>query len=278
MAKSNDAAKPNDAAAARPLAGWRILLTNDDGISAPGLTVLRHIAEQLSDDVWICAPEVEQSGAGHSLTLRQPLRVRHLRGTHYAVDGTPTDCVMMALHELMKGKRPDLVLSGVNRGSNMAEDITYSGTVAAAMEATLLGVPAIALSQHIADGHRSVHWTTAETVAPRLIADLCRAGWPQGVFININFPAVAPAAVGPVAIARQGQRTMGENIERRVDPRGQPYYWVRALRNDVAAAAGTDLAVVESGGVAITPVHLDFTHETALKDLGVVVDGWARKG
>ena len=263
---------------AKPLAGWRILLSNDDGISAPGLTVLRHIAEQLSDDIWICAPEVEQSGAGHSLTLRHPLRVRRLRGNQYAVDGTPTDCVMMALHELMKGNRPDLVLSGVNRGSNMAEDITYSGTVAAAMEATLLGVPAIALSQHIGEGHSSVHWATAETAAPRLIADLCRAGWPQGVFININFPDVAAAAVGPATIARQGQRTMGDNIERRVDPRGQPYYWVRALRNDATAAAGTDLAVIDAGAIAITPVHLDLTHEPSLKDLGAVVASWAKRG
>ncbi len=261
---------------AKPLAGWRILLSNDDGIAAPGLAVLRHIAEQLSDDVWICAPEIEQSGAGHSLTLRQPLRVRNVRGNQFAVDGTPTDCIMMAIHELMKGKRPDLVLSGVNRGSNMAEDITYSGTVAAAMEATLLGVPAIALSQHIDTGHSNVHWGTAEAVSPRLIAELCRAGWPMGVFININFPDVAASAVGPATIARQGQRSMGENIERRVDPRGQPYYWVGALRNDAATVAGTDLAVVESGGVAVTPVHLDFTHEPALAHLGTVLGDWAK--
>ncbi len=257
----------------KPLNGWRILLSNDDGIAAPGLKVLRRIAGALSDDVWVCAPEVEQSGAGHSLTLRQPLRVRRLRARNFAVDGTPTDCVMMALHELMKGQHPDLVLSGVNRGGNMAEDITYSGTVAAAMEATLLGVPAIALSQHVGDRHATVHWATAEAEAPGLITKLCRAGWPQGVFININFPDVAPSHVGAAAIARQGQRSMGENIEGRVDPRGRPYYWVGALRNQTPPPAGTDLAVVEGGGIAVTPVHLDLTHEPALADLSRVIGG-----
>ena len=255
----------------KPLNNWRILLSNDDGIAAPGLKVLRRIAGQLSDDVWVCAPEVEQSGAGHSLTLRQPLRVRRLRSRNFAVDGTPTDCVMMAIHQLMKANRPNLVLSGVNRGGNMAEDITYSGTVAAAMEATLLGVPAIALSQHVGDNHSTVHWATAEAVAPGLITDLCRAGWPEGVFININFPDVAPSHVGAPVIARQGQRAIGDNIEGRVDPRGRPYYWIGAWRNEQPPPPGTDLAVVDAGGVAVTPVHLDLTHEPALADLSRVV-------
>src|SRR5713226_3018172 len=141
------------------LAAARILVTNDDGINAPGLKVMERIARQLSRDVWVVAPEVEQSGAGHSLTLRRPLQVRGVSPRRFAVDGTPTDCVLLAVNRLIEGRRPDLVLSGVNRGSNLGEDVTYSGTIAAAMEATFLGIPSIALSQ-MRDG-QTIAWHVA---------------------------------------------------------------------------------------------------------------------
>ena len=249
------------------LNGCRVLLTNDDGIGAPGLKVLQAVARELTDDIWVCAPQTEQSGAGHSLSLHSPVRIRRYSTKRFSVAGTPTDCVLMALHEIMRGKLPDLVLSGVNRGSNMGEDITYSGTVAAAMESTLLGVPAIALSQHVGEGHRTVHWATAQKYAPDIIRRLWHTGWGGGVLMNVNFPDVVANAVEGTTIAVQGQRKIGENLDRRVDPRGRPYYWIGTLRNEAAVKSGTDIAAVEGGYIAVTPVHLDLTHKPSLKSL-----------
>ena len=245
----------------------RILLTNDDGIDAPGLKVLGRIARQLSRDVWVCAPETEQSGAGHSLTLRRPLRLRRVSSRRFAVDGTPTDCMVLAIHSILKDQPPDLVLSGVNRGGNMGEDITYSGTVAAAMEATILGVPAISLSQHIGEDHTKAHWQTAEKHAPGIIRRLCDSGWPIGTLINVNFPDVPGGVVRGVEVTRQGQRKVGENLHERVDPRGRPYYWIGALKNNIKPRPGSDLAVVAAGSISVTPVHLDMTHGGAVKRL-----------
>src|SRR6266496_5815813 len=143
----------------------RILISNDDGIESPGIKVLEKIAGELSDDVWVVAPELEQSGASHSLTTRRPLRINEVARQRYAVDGTPTDCVLLAVKRLLRDRPPDLVLSGINAGSNVGEDLTYSGTVAAAMEATLLGIPAMALSQDYRGGH-DVSWQTGEAFAP----------------------------------------------------------------------------------------------------------------
>src|SRR5580698_8281654 len=172
----------------------RILITNDDGIHAEGLVSLEKIARALTDDVWIAAPEAEQSGASRALTLSEPLRVRRLDPQRFSITGTPTDCVMLAVEELIKDKRPDLVLSGVNRGHNTAEDVTMSGTVAGAIQGMALGVPAIALSQALAVFHDDVvaHFETAETFAPGIIERLLEAGWPKDVVINLNFPNRPP--------------------------------------------------------------------------------------
>ena len=245
----------------------RILVTNDDGINARGMKVLEHVARDLCNDVWVCAPETERSGAGHSLTLHRPLRILQISPQRYAITGTPTDAVLLGLHHILRDHPPDLVLAGVNRGGNMGEDITYSGTVAAAMEATLLGVPAIALSQYVSEGRRKVHWSTAETHAPPLIRRPCAAGWPKGVFVNINFPDLAADDVLSVIVADQGQRKMGENLDERVDPRGRPYFWIGTLRDDATPRAGTDLAVVAEGHIAVTPVHLDLTHRPSIAGL-----------
>ena len=242
------------------LSTYRILVSNDDGIAARGLKLLEHIAKSLSKDVWVVAPELEQSGAGHSLTLRRPLRIRQLSRRRFAVDGTPTDAVLLGINQILKQRKPDLVLSGINRGGNMGEDVTYSGTVAAAMEATLLGVPAIALSLHYTNGGKE-HWETAEAMAPELIRKLVTAGWPKNVMINVNFPDRAPDAVQGITIAKQGRRKLGDQLGERVDMRGEHYYWIGPLREESASREGTDIWAVNEGRVAITPLDLDLTHD-----------------
>lgn len=244
----------------------RILLTNDDGIHAPGLKVLEEIAAQFSDDVWVVAPDDEQSGASHSLTLSSPLRVRKLSERRFAVRGTPTDCVLMATRHLVEGKRPQLLLSGVNRGSNIADDVTYSGTVAGAMEGTILAIPSIALSQSRdnRDGAASVtRWETARRHAPDVIAFLLKYDqWPQDVLFNVNFPDVPSAEVVGMKLARQGKRDQSlARIERREDPHGVPYYWVGFADSEPEPVAESDLSALAGGWVSITPLHLNLTHE-----------------
>jgi 5'-nucleotidase len=249
-----------------PLADARILLSNDDGIAAPGLKVLEKVARQLSKDIWICAPELEQSGAGHSLTLRRPLRIRQLGRRRYAVDGTPTDAVLLGINQVMRDNKPTLVLSGVNRGANLGEDVTYSGTIAAAMEATLLGVPAIALSLEVKQG-KPVRWDAVEAHAPRVIRQLAKIGWPDSVLMNVNFPDRAPDQVGPVRIARQGRRKIGDELGERLDMRGEHYYWIGPMRSEEPTRKGTDLAAINEGFIAVTPLHLDLTHAGTAKHL-----------
>jgi len=245
----------------------RILVTNDDGIHAPGLKLLERVAKQLARDVWVVAPEFEQSGASHSLTLTEPLRIRRVSRRRFAVRGTPTDCVMMAIHELLPERRPDLVLSGVNRGANLAEDVTYSGTIAAAMEGTLLGVPSIALSQCLTPGHQP-KWSTAEHHAVDVIRRLADAGWPEDVLINVNFPDVAYSAVAGIQVCRQGHRGFEDLVvDARVDARGQPYYWLGFRRRSESFAANTDLTAVLDGKISVTPLQLDLTDRRSLKSL-----------
>ena len=251
------------------LSQCRILISNDDGIAAHGLKLLEKVARGLSKDVWVVAPELEQSGAGHSLTLRRPLRIRQLGRRRFAVDGTPTDAVLLAVHKILKDKKPGLVLSGINRGGNMGEDVTYSGTIAAAMEATLLGLPAIALSLHYTTGQRE-HWETAERLAPDIIRKLVAAGWPENVMINVNFPDRAPDAVAGFCVARQGKRKIGDQLGERVDMRGEHYYWIGPMREESATREGTDICAVNEGSVAITPLDLDLTHDGTLRSLAKV--------
>jgi 5'-nucleotidase len=247
------------------LAKARILVTNDDGAQAKGLAVLERIARGLSDDVWVVAPESEQSGASHSLTLRRPLRMRSLDERHYAVDGTPTDCVLMAVGHLLKDHPPDLVLSGVNRGGNLGEDVTYSGTVAAAMEGTMLGVPSVALSQLYAQGERA-KWATAEAHACDVIRRVTSVAWPRNSFVNVNFPDVAADQVDGVHVVALGRRKIGGELVERFDPRGYPYYWIGAMRSEEESPERTDIVVVREGGIAVTPVRIEMT-DTATMDL-----------
>ena len=244
----------------------RILVTNDDGIHAEGLAVLERIARQLSDDVWVVAPETDQSGVAHSLSLSNPLRLREISEKRYAVQGTPTDCVIMAVRSVMADARPDLVLSGVNRGSNVAEDVTYSRTIAAAMEGTLLGVPSIAISQAYAPGNRdSIRWDCAESHAPGIIRRLLEEGIPEGVLFNLNFPNAGPDEVAGVAVTVQGRRDQElVQLEPRKDGRGNPYYWIAFQRSGKEPANGTDLKALAEKRISITPLELDLTHEPTL--------------
>ncbi len=244
----------------------RILLTNDDGIHAPGLKLLERIAQKFSDDVFVVAPETDQSGVAHSLSLSNPLRLREITPRHFAVQGTPTDCVIMGVRKLIADRPPDLVLSGVNRGQNVAEDVTYSGTIAAAMEGTLLGVKSIALSQayggargpHRArTGRRRKRWRRSV-----ISDDMLDAGIPAGVLINVNFPACEAAKVAGVAVTSQGRRDAElMRIEQRRDGRAIPYYWLMFQRAGFTPGAGTDLAALAANKVSVTPLRLDLTDD-----------------
>lgn len=244
----------------------RILVSNDDGVEAPGIKVLEEIARTLSDDVWVVAPESEQSAVAHSLTIRRPLRIKKLSERRYCVDGTPTDSVLLGVRQLLADKKPDLILSGINRGSNMGDDVSYSGTVAAAIEGALLGIPSIALSQHIIRDE-PVKWDTARHWAPDIIRRLVASGWPENVLININFPDLPADQVTGVAVASQGKRKIGDELVERIDPRGQPYYWIGGQRLEDPGRAGTDLEAVYRGQVAVTPLGVDFTHQATLSKL-----------
>ncbi len=249
----------------------RILISNDDGIRSPGIQVLEKIARELSDDVWVVAPEQEQSGASHSLTTRRPLRLTEVAPRRYWVDGTPTDCVLLAVKRLLRDKPPDLVLSGINGGSNVGEDLTYSGTVAAAMEATLLGIPAIALSQDYREGEE-VPWQTGEAYGPEVIRRLLHLRWPEHTLFNINFPGVAAEEVGGYAVTNQGKRAIADNLTEGIDPRGRPYYWIGPIREAGNAEPGSDVCALLDDKVSITPIYLDLTNVPVLAALRKVFE------
>jgi 5'-nucleotidase len=250
------------------LSKCRILLSNDDGVGAEGLAVLEKLARTLSDDVWVVAPAVEQSGTSHSLTLHEPLRPVQVGERRFSVSGTPTDSMMVAINHLLKDRKPDLVLSGINMGANLGEDVHYSGTVAAALEATLLGVPSIALSQVIQYGSTApVPWAAAEKFVPDLVRRLCTAGWPASVMMNINIPNRSLDQVKGVVAVSQGKHKLGDDLILREDPRGRPYIWIGPRRSSDAAVEGTDLKAVDEGYIAVTPLNVDLTHGPTLAAL-----------
>ena len=251
----------------------RILVTNDDGIHAPGLEVLEKIAAELSDDVWVVAPAEEQSGAGHSLTLSEPMRLRKLGERRFAVRGTPTDCVMLALGHVMKDHRPDLILSGVNRGGNLAEDVTYSGTVSAAMEGCLAGIRSVAMSQVMSDYTVGMErFDAAAGHGAAIVQRLVAADWAPGMLVNINFPGIPASTVKGVQVTEQGFRDYGHiAIDMRTEPRGFPYFWFGFGREIAAPGHATDLKAVRHDYISVTPLHLDLTHRESLAALGTVL-------
>jgi len=247
----------------------RILLTNDDGINAPGLYVLEKIAAQFSDDIWICAPHEEQSGAGHSLSLNRPVRLRQHAEKRFSVTGTPTDAVTMGLRKVLPAP-PDLILSGVNRGANLGDDITYSGTVSAAIEGALAGVRSIAFSQVYSkeDVGEDVSFDAAETWGAKVLRPLLDMPFTERTLINVNFPPRPAAEVAGVRVARQGfhDYARGSLIESR-DPRGFPYFWFGLHGIEHTPGHETDLEAIADGFVSVTPLHLDLTHDASLAAL-----------
>ncbi len=252
----------------------RILLTNDDGIHAPGLDVLEAIARALSDDIWICAPSEEQSGAGHSLTLTRPVRLRRHDERRYSVSGTPTDSVTMALKRILPAP-PDLILSGVNRGANLGDDVTYSGTVSAAFEGALAGVRSIALSQvYDREGMGdAVPFAAAEAWGARVLRPLLDAPFAERTLVNVNFPPVTADAVKGIRVVRQGFHDYARgSVVEGTDPRGFPYFWFGLHGIEHTGGLQTDLEAIAAGYVSVTPLRLDLTDEASLKAIATRYD------
>jgi len=246
----------------------RILLTNDDGIDAPGLKVLEHIASQMAREVWVVAPLLDQSGTSHSLSLHTPLRLSFHGARRFAVTGTPGDCVAMALGHLLNHDSPDLILSGVNRGANLGVETVFSGTVGAAMTGLLFGIPSIALSQSFTD-RSAVPWENALNHAPQVIAQLMDMDWPKDVCLNINFPSCALAAVLPLKLTRQGSGSLsGVSVRTENDPRGLQYHWLSLDRHTQADALGTETAELLAGHITVTPLQFERTYDKAFVSLG----------
>jgi 5'-nucleotidase len=242
------------------------MVTNDDGIHAPGILALASALRVLGD-VTVVAPDRERSAVGHALTLNSPLRIFELRDGFYAVDGTPTDCVNMGIHSLLPF-RPDLVVSGINHGSNLGDDVTYSGTVAAAIEATLMGIPAIAVS--LATFERSGHFPEAAQVAVRVARQVIANGLPEDTFLNVNVPNCPDEELKPPLITRQGKRSFVGSVVGKTDPRGRKYYWIGSGEADFNDYEGTDFHAINRKHVSITPLHLDLTNYESMK----VISGW----
>jgi 5'-nucleotidase len=237
-----------------------VLITNDDGIDAPGLQALEAVAATLAREVWVVAPEHDQSGVSHSISLHSPLRVRHRGDRRFGVSGTPADCVVVGLRQLMP-VLPDLVLSGINRGANLGVETVFSGTVGGAMAGLLLGVPSIALSQAFSD-REAVRWDTASQLAPSVIRRLLQADWAGGACLNVNFPDVPAECAGPLVVTRQGRGLMKMvEVTTRVDPRGSGYSWLHITRGKSSDGAGTETEVIAAGGVAVTPLQFERTAE-----------------
>lgn len=245
----------------------RILIVNDDGIDAPGIKLLEKAALQFTDDVWVVAPDEERSGAGHAISISHPVRYIQRDERHFAVKGSPTDCALLGIYEFLADRPPNMLLSGINRGPNLGEDITYSGTTSAAMEGAVLGIPCAALSL-VWKYQTEVQWPTAEKYAPEVIDLLLKMHWKRGTFVNVNFPHVPVDQVTGLQVTTQGMRPPGSfKPIRRIDERHVPYFWVKIDFQDGEEPDGTDLKAVRDGAVSITPCRLDMTDEALHREL-----------
>jgi 5'-nucleotidase len=251
----------------------RILVTNDDGINAPGLAVLEAIAEDVAGpggEVWVVAPAFEQSGVAHAISYTHPTMIAQMGPRRFAAEGSPADCVLAGLHDSMGGQRPDLVLSGVNRGNNSGENAVYSGTVGGAMEAALQGLPAIALSQFYGPGNAELDdpFEAAADHGARTIRKLLDEGMWDGddyrLFYNVNFPPVGAGAVRGLRVVRQGFRQgTGFSVEPHMSPSGRRFLWARGARQAVETGADTDVTENMAGFITVTPMRADLTaHDT----------------
>jgi 5'-nucleotidase len=245
----------------------RVLLTNDDGIDAPGLAVLEEVAATLAQEVWVVAPAHDQSGTSHSLSLHDPLRVTGHGPRRFAVSGTPGDCVALGVRHIMAAHPPTLILSGINRGANLGVETVFSGTVGAAMTGMLLGIPSIALSQAFTDG-QPVRWETARALAPEAIRHLARTGWPDDCCLNVNFPGCAPEKAAGLRLTTQGAGLLdGIDAIGRTDPRGLDYYWLKLRRSQKPDRPDTETAALAAGYVAVTPLRFERTSDAAYEAL-----------
>ena len=244
----------------------RVLIVNDDGIDGPGIKLLEKIVRQFTDDVWVVAPDEERSGAGHSVSISHPIRVKKIDDRHFAVKGTPTDCALLGIYEFLADRKPDILLSGINAGPNLAEDMTYSGTASAAMEGAMLGIPAVALSQLRSYGN-PVLWQTSEQVLPGVIKTLLSAKWTPGMFVNVNVPNVEPSLIQGTKVVSQGQRPPGSfKPLASVDARHVPFYWIKIAFTQAQWPENTDLKAVEDNFVSVTPMKLDMTHYQVMEE------------
>ncbi len=235
-----------------------ILVTNDDGVASPALEVL---ATSLADlgEVWVFAPDREQSAVGHGVSLHRPLRAKSVRERWYMIDGTPADCVLLAVRALLPS-RPSVVVSGINTGPNLGDDVTYSGTVAGAYEGMLLGFPSIAVSN---GGYEPTDYATAGKCARRIVRDVMDRGLPTDTVLNVNVPDVPYEELKGIRITRQGLREFDDEIVVRQDPRGNAYYWIGGLHIDSVGHPGTDMEAVKQGYVSVTPLHRNLTNADA---------------
>jgi 5'-nucleotidase len=239
----------------------RILITNDDGYHADGIVALEAVLSEIGD-VYVVAPESEMSGASHSLTLARPLRIRQRSARHWTVDGTPTDCVTLALNQILpKDELPHICCSGINHGANLGDDATYSGTVAGALEATILGVPGLAFSLV---AYRDHDFTESARIAGEITQKAIAEGIPDGTLLNVNVPKGIPAGM---RITKQGFKSARPVISEHIDPRGKLYYWIGEERSGFRAEGGTDFEAIDEGYVSITPMRSDLTSYSALEIL-----------
>jgi 5'-nucleotidase len=254
----------------------RILITNDDGIEAPGLEVLERIAAELAREVWVVAPEHDQSGVSHAVSLHHPIRLSERGERRFGVTGTPGDCAVMGICHLMAMAPPQLLLSGVNRGANLGLETVFSGTVGGAMTGMLLGVPSIALSQAWND-REHIRWDTAAALGPGVVRQLLEIGWGAGTCLNVNFPDLPAADAGPLTLARQGPGLIqGLQVETRTDPRFLTYHWISFRRSPREQGPESDVDTVQAGRIVVTPLRYDRTDEESYAMLAKTLPPWRR--
>lgn len=250
------------------LSALRILVCNDDGVHAAGLKTLERIAQGLSPDVWVVAPERNQSGVAHSITMMRPLRIREMSPRRFAVDGTPSDCVALALEQVLEGqKKPDLILSGINEGANVGDDVTYSGTLGVAMEGTFHGIPSIGLSLAW-DKTQTPRWSTVEHFAPGIIRKLMGVTWAPRTLMSINFPDAGVNEVSGIRVVPQGHHSPGTTVHAIKDHWGEPCYWVGSVNRIPHDEPDTDLGALTQNIISITPLSMNLTHEPSMAMLG----------
>lgn len=244
------------------LSRHRVLLVNDDGIHSEGIQLLEAQVREFTDDVWVVAPDEEKSGASHSISLTTPVRVRNLGDKRYAVKGTPADCVILAVWELMADSPPTVIISGINHGENLGEDMTYSGTTGAAIEGAILGIRSIAFSQVRTMG-RVPRLDAARHFGPRVLKRLLACEWGTGIIVNVNFPDVAPEDISGIQLTKLGQRRLGTfRPIAGTDGRNLPHYWIKVSYDPGEILSGTDIAAMRDKAISITPLHIDLTART----------------